>query len=430
MTDKSMHEKTVLKEEFPQARQLLCQWHVVTWLKKQATRLASSVKKQVKAMMGLLVYARSKVEYDEARSTMKERLGGDEGHPLHQTFLDNWDNSQEEWVSYLRGNVPHLTNNTNNRIESKWGKIKDLIKVTCSIDELVTTLITLQEYAEDQYIAEYHRVGGRPRGPDEDPELAALATQISPFAYRLVEEQHGLATSPNTDYKVERLSPGMAVVMSSSTGVTYEVNVESIPARWIVHSPINNIAQGDVVGGGLLEVSAAPLPKTKPVSASDMFIQSKALTEKITDRMALQTTPTYSVAYKWLEDFYNALNNGHVVDFARNNTACFLGLSQVASVGAATLSQMSFANLGTEIDTNTQASDDEVPPTQHASQSGSCTRDNNDNDNEAALAVPSVPTSMMSPEEVDQTDTENKPKRTESEELNGGVLSGSLPRGH
>ncbi|KAL4166922.1 hypothetical protein KRP22_012409 [Phytophthora ramorum] len=35
MTDKSMHEKTVLKEEFPQARQLICQWHVVTWLKSK-----------------------------------------------------------------------------------------------------------------------------------------------------------------------------------------------------------------------------------------------------------------------------------------------------------------------------------------------------------------------------------------------------------
>ncbi|KAE9201535.1 hypothetical protein PF002_g21503 [Phytophthora fragariae] len=150
----TIHEKTVLKEEFPHARQLLCQWHVVTWLKKQAARMAASVKKEVKALMGLLVYARSKMEYDEARDTMKDLLGGDEEHPLYRTFLDNWDNSQEEWVSYLRGNVPQLTNNTNNRIESKWGKIKDVIKGTFSIDGLATTLITLQEYAEDQYIAE------------------------------------------------------------------------------------------------------------------------------------------------------------------------------------------------------------------------------------------------------------------------------------
>ncbi|KAE8951210.1 hypothetical protein PR001_g33823, partial [Phytophthora rubi] len=35
MTDKAMHEKTVLKEEFPQARQLLCQWHVSLGLKSK-----------------------------------------------------------------------------------------------------------------------------------------------------------------------------------------------------------------------------------------------------------------------------------------------------------------------------------------------------------------------------------------------------------
>ncbi|KAE9269796.1 hypothetical protein PF008_g30767 [Phytophthora fragariae] len=98
-----------------------------------------------------------------------------------------------------------------------------------------------------------------------------------------------------------------------------------------------------------------------------MYIQSKALTEKIVDRLALQTTPTFSVAYKWLEDFYEALNNGQVVDFSLSNTASFPGLSQVASVGAATLSQTSFADPATQLDTSTQASDDEVPPTQLAS---------------------------------------------------------------
>ncbi|KAE8952075.1 hypothetical protein PF011_g32804 [Phytophthora fragariae] len=124
--------------------------------------MAASVKKEVKALMGLLVYARSKIEYDEARSTMKNLLGGDEEHPLYRKVLENWDNSQEEWVPYLRGNVPHLTNNTNNRIESKWGKIKDVINGTFSIDELVTTLITLQEYAEDQYIADCSRDADQP----------------------------------------------------------------------------------------------------------------------------------------------------------------------------------------------------------------------------------------------------------------------------
>lgn len=51
-------------------------------------------------------------------------LGGEENHHLFKTFTENCDNSQNHLVSYKRGNISHLTNNTNNRIESKWGKIK------------------------------------------------------------------------------------------------------------------------------------------------------------------------------------------------------------------------------------------------------------------------------------------------------------------
>lgn len=39
VTDKAFHEKAVLAEMFPEARQLLCAFHAVTWLGKQATRL-------------------------------------------------------------------------------------------------------------------------------------------------------------------------------------------------------------------------------------------------------------------------------------------------------------------------------------------------------------------------------------------------------
>ncbi|POM65008.1 Hypothetical protein PHPALM_19375 [Phytophthora palmivora] len=223
VTDKAVHEKDVLREGFPDARQLLCQWHVATWLKKQAARLAGPVKKEVKGLLALMVYAKNVNEYENAKGAMLEKLSGNDSHPLYKTFVDNWDNTQDEWVSYKRGNVPHLTNNTNNRIESKWGKIKDVIKDTFSIDQLVSTLITLQEYAEDQYITEYHRVGGRPSGLCEDVEISSLALQISKFALNLVSEQYKLATGPSADYKVQ-LSSGKATVTSQMTGNTYEVN--------------------------------------------------------------------------------------------------------------------------------------------------------------------------------------------------------------
>ncbi|KAE9028556.1 hypothetical protein PF011_g1502 [Phytophthora fragariae] len=224
MTDKAVHEKDVLREAFPDARQLLCQWHVVTWLKKQAARLAGPVKKEVKGLLSLMVYAKTDEEYGYAKGAMLEKLGGNDSHPLYKIFMENWDNSQDNWVSVKRGNVPHLTNNTNNRIESKWGKIKDVIKDTFSIDELLSTLITLQEYAEDQCIAEYHRVGGRPSGLCEDEELSSLALQISKFAFNLVSEQYAFANGGSADYEVELGSPCKASIKSPRTGNTYEVS--------------------------------------------------------------------------------------------------------------------------------------------------------------------------------------------------------------
>ncbi|KAG6608893.1 uncharacterized protein IUM83_12773 [Phytophthora cinnamomi] len=175
MTDKAVHEKDVLREEFPDATQLLCQWHVITWLKKQAASLAGPVKKDVKGLLGLMVYAKTQKEYDDAKGAMLEKLGWSASHPLYHTVMENWDNTEDEWVSFKRENVPHLTNNTNNRIESKWGNIKDVIKDTFTIDQVLSTLITLQEYAEEECIAEYYRVGGRPSDFCEDVQLASLS---------------------------------------------------------------------------------------------------------------------------------------------------------------------------------------------------------------------------------------------------------------
>jgi hypothetical protein len=90
----------------------------------------------------------------------------------------------------------------------------------------------------------------------------------------------------------------------------------------------------------------------------------------------------------------------------------------VASVGTATLSQLSFADLDTQVDT---VSGDELPPTQRASQGGSLGSSDLRNDtgthDEDASPVTSVPTSVVGSGVVDQKGTKTTPKVTESEEL-------------
>ncbi|POM67452.1 Hypothetical protein PHPALM_16545 [Phytophthora palmivora] len=135
-------------------------------------------------------------------------------------------------------------------------------------------------------------------------------------------------------------------VMYVRSNCNYETVIppmRSISTRWIVHSPMNNIAEGDVRPGGLKQLTCPVLSRQTPLTTTDMYIETKALAEKIIDRMAMQSTPTYRVALQWLQDFYVALNSGDVVDFTDRETPSFPGLSQVSSIGAARLSQMSFS---------------------------------------------------------------------------------------
>ncbi|GMF52864.1 unnamed protein product [Phytophthora fragariaefolia] len=391
MSDKAVHEKDVLRDELPEARQLLCQCHVITWLKKQAARLAPASKKEVKSLVRLLVYAANKDEYDDAKGALLTALGGDMSHEFYRTFTTNWDSTQDEWVAYKRGNISHLTNNTNNRIETKWGKLKDIINDSFTIDQFLLTLITLPNYAEEQYLAEYHRVGSRPSRSCEDRELTLLALQLSSFAFNLIVKEHALATGLNADYKVELGVPGLARSTRPRSGATYEVNTRTnsnncifistcllpcrhvmyirstcnvetvIPpmgcfaTRWIVQSPENNIDAGDLPCGDLKQAVFPPQPKERAITSNTKYSEAKAVTERIVDRMALQSTPTFRVALKWLQDFYEAFHSGDVVEFAERESVVFPGLSQVSSVEGARLSQLSLCAVASSPERNIES---------------------------------------------------------------------------
>ncbi|ETK81892.1 hypothetical protein L915_12642, partial [Phytophthora nicotianae] len=160
MTDKAMHEKDVLMEAWPNARQLLCKWHVETWLKKQCSRLGGLGKletKTLKTIMKGLVNAESQQHYDDLKAAMLKTVGNNTENLLYKSFVQHWDTTIDEWVMFKRGDVPHLMNNTNNRLESKWGRLKEIVSGTFAIDELISMLITMQEYAEERYLAEFNR---------------------------------------------------------------------------------------------------------------------------------------------------------------------------------------------------------------------------------------------------------------------------------
>lgn len=153
VVDKDFVEIAVMRQEFPHARILLCQFHVIKYLNGEiikATNVSMDTKETLKAIVTNMVYADNSETYDKLLKYFEESVGGKK-HPLFTYFLKNWDQCKEMWVRYMRGNVPHMGNNTNNRIEASWGSMKNYIHSYSTLDDTIIKLIELQQTAEEKY---------------------------------------------------------------------------------------------------------------------------------------------------------------------------------------------------------------------------------------------------------------------------------------
>jgi hypothetical protein len=106
-------------------------------------------------------------------------------HRFYKYFLANWEDIQDEWVMYRRQNVAYLGNNTNNRIEAKFGGSKRILKANIELEETVRALREMQSLSEDTYIAALTQPGTR-QTDTGDPELDQLVSIVSDHAYDLV----------------------------------------------------------------------------------------------------------------------------------------------------------------------------------------------------------------------------------------------------
>ncbi|OWY90763.1 hypothetical protein PHMEG_00040961 [Phytophthora megakarya] len=118
----------------------------------------------LRAVVNFLVYARSEREYNKHRRYLKlltsiglEREVGEmdvADNPNYHTvlietyFSKNWDNCRDFWCSYKRQNAVTLGNNTNNRLESSWKHMEEVVKSSMSLDQCLATIIFYQNQTE------------------------------------------------------------------------------------------------------------------------------------------------------------------------------------------------------------------------------------------------------------------------------------------
>ncbi|GMF51106.1 unnamed protein product [Phytophthora fragariaefolia] len=198
--DKDFTEIGVLKSTFPNVRVLLCQFHVVKYLREEIAcadyAFTSWQKSQLRTVMSLLVYARSERKFEkhcrymthltsvgsgsfvgtgrhadsesgtesggvgvEGESGIESGTVGSEScsrlgvpsHPFECYFTKNWDSCRDMWCSYARQNAVTLGNNTNNRLESSWKQMKEVVNSSMGLDECLALIMFYQTRAEQQF---------------------------------------------------------------------------------------------------------------------------------------------------------------------------------------------------------------------------------------------------------------------------------------
>ena len=158
--DKDCKEINAIKRLLPWVRILLCQFHVPKALREAITNTKFGVHSQVKArVLGLmkeLMRAETEVEVEVLERNLLSYLSALGNDKLHEYIVNNWlsDEVKRMWIDAFRQDIPHLGNNTTNRIESFW---KTLKSTTSRYDSLTQVLHRLRDIVCTQGIDCFYR---------------------------------------------------------------------------------------------------------------------------------------------------------------------------------------------------------------------------------------------------------------------------------
>ena len=187
--DKDFTEWRILKQEFPDATVLFCQWHVIKTLFKNVVDCGVDKcdRDEARELLRCLVHAKDGDEYKDLTQKVFDATNDD----FKQYFLQNWSDCQDMWVTFKRDAYVYLGNTTNNHLECHNQKLKDLTSRTSSLCEMFQNVIRFAhtveaEYKQSSFTEEFTSVTTADDGICGVPEIQAACTH---YAATLIVEQ-------------------------------------------------------------------------------------------------------------------------------------------------------------------------------------------------------------------------------------------------
>ncbi|XP_043199331.1 uncharacterized protein LOC122369031 [Amphibalanus amphitrite] len=129
MTDDCQAERNALSAVWPEARLLLCTFHVLQavwrWLHNGKHGIDKQHRQAIMALAKQLVYANNEAEIATTMELVATEWG--ERYPLLDQYLQGFAARRQEWALCLRTDVPTRGHNTNNIVESAFRVLKDSV---------------------------------------------------------------------------------------------------------------------------------------------------------------------------------------------------------------------------------------------------------------------------------------------------------------
>ena len=176
MIDKDFTEIQTIKKIFVDSSILLCQFHVMKYIKTlistsragsgSAEKVDIEKKDIIMNSFRAILYAKTELEakiccekFLAESETIDVRVGnGDHAYytNLGEYFSKNWESCSDLWMSWRRANIPGLEDNTNNRLERMWRSLKEFLKISTSGSApIAKAIIVLLKFAESQLVDRY-----------------------------------------------------------------------------------------------------------------------------------------------------------------------------------------------------------------------------------------------------------------------------------
>ena len=221
MVDKDLSIINVLKCKLPNAKILLCKFHVMKYIKKKISDLdCKNIERQeLGELIQKIIDSRSQEHYDALHEKLQNYS------PDFVEYVNkNWHTCQELWVIHYRSSLRTHGNNTNNKIEFHNQKLKNYLSKYMNLPQAIEHLY---KFLDDTYSrSSFNRYANLKtkidvRNTDKDIIQYSLlcnskAFQIVNDEYRILDSMKFETEKENESYKVKYMVKGSSFDISVS----------------------------------------------------------------------------------------------------------------------------------------------------------------------------------------------------------------------